>query len=174
MSPGQKEGLPDYLRPGLKLLLVGINPGLRSAEVGHHFAGPGNRFWNLLHDAGITPHRLTYQEDARLVDFGVGLTNIAARATRSSSDLGREDFSRGSRTLAKKISRFEPKGVAFVGITGSNVHLESPGAAKSFDVGDSPFRSRAPRSSCFPTPAVGMPTTRTETCCIIGATSRSG
>ena len=82
-----------------------------------------------MHDAGITPHRLTYQEDARLVDFGVGLTNIAARATRSSSDLDREDFSRGSRTLAKKISRFEPKGVAFVGITAFREFQRSSGVA---------------------------------------------
>jgi TDG/mug DNA glycosylase family protein len=112
-----REGLPDYLRPGLKLLLVGINPGLRSAEVGHHFAGPGNRFWALLHDSGITPRRLSYEEDAHLLDFGVGLTNIARRPTRSSSDLRKEDFSRGRRVLARKIARFRPHSVGFVGLT---------------------------------------------------------
>jgi len=74
-----REGLPDYLRPGLELVLVGINPGLRSAEVGHHFAGPTNRFWDLLYDSGITPRRLSYEEDSLLLDFGIGITNIADR-----------------------------------------------------------------------------------------------
>jgi TDG/mug DNA glycosylase family protein len=124
-----REGLPDYLRPGLKLILVGINPGLRSAEVGHHFAGPSNRFWRLLHDSGLTPRRLTYEEDARLLDLGIGLTNIAARPTRSSSDLGREDFNRGRHALAAKITRFRPTYVGFVGLTayreflGSRAHV---------------------------------------------------
>jgi double-stranded uracil-DNA glycosylase len=112
-----REGLPDYLRPGLKVILVGINPGLRSAELGHHFAGPNNRFWRLLHESGLTPRRLSYEEDALLLDLGIGLTNIAARPTRSSSDLDREDFDRGRRALARKIARFRPRHVGFVGIT---------------------------------------------------------
>ena len=112
-----REGLPDYLRPGLKLILVGINPGLRSAEVGHHFAGPNNHFWRLLHDSGLTPRRLTYEEESHLLDLGIGLTNIAARPTRSSSDLRNEDFERGRRALARKIARFRPSYVAFVGLT---------------------------------------------------------
>ena len=124
-----REGLPDYLRPGLKVILVGINPGLRSAEVGHHFAGPNNRFWQLLHDSGLTPRRLTYEEDAHLLDLGIGLTNIADRPTRSSSDLSKEDFERGRRALARKIARLRPSYVAFVGLTayrefrGSRAHV---------------------------------------------------
>jgi TDG/mug DNA glycosylase family protein len=110
-------GLPDYVRPGLDVLLVGINPGLRSAELGHHFAGANNRFWDLLKDSGMTPCQLTYEEDARLLEFGIGLTNIAVRPTRSSSDLGREDFSTGRRALAGKIARYEPQRVVFVGVT---------------------------------------------------------
>ena len=85
-----REGLPDYLGPGLKVLLVGINPGLRSAKVGHHFAGLGNYFWKLLHDSGITPRRFSYEEDALLLDFGVGLTNIVDRPTRGSGDLSKD------------------------------------------------------------------------------------
>ena len=112
-----REGLPDYLRPGLSLILVGINPGLRSAAVGHHFAGRNNRFWQLLHESGLTPHRLTYEEDARLLELGIGLTNIAARPTRSSGDLSREDFERGRRALARKVARFRPYCVGFVGLT---------------------------------------------------------
>jgi len=116
-SSMSREGLPDYLRPGLRLILVGINPGLRSAEVGHHFAGPNNRFWQLLHDSGLTPRRLTYEEDAELLDLGIGLTNIAARPTRSSSDLRDDDFGRGRGSLARKIARFRPAYVGFVGLT---------------------------------------------------------
>ncbi len=112
-----REGLPDYLRPGLKVLLVGINPGLRSAELGHHFAGPGNQFWKLLHDSGITPRRLSCEEDVILLDFGVGLTNIVDRPTRGSGDLNKEDFSEGRRKLARKICRLRPSSVGFVGVT---------------------------------------------------------
>jgi len=112
-----REGLPDYLLPGLKLILVGINPGIRSAEVGHHFAGPNNRFWQLLHESGLTPRRLTYEEDAQLLDLGIGLTNIATRPTRSSSDLSNEDFERGRRALARKVARFRPSYIGFVGLT---------------------------------------------------------
>lgn len=112
-----KRRLPDYVRPGLNALLVGINPGLRSALLGHHFAGRNNRFWDLLYDAGLTPCRLSFEEDWRLPEFGLGLTNIAGRPTRSSSDLRRRDFIRGGRVLASKITRFKPKCVAFVGVT---------------------------------------------------------
>ena len=112
-----REGLPDYLRPGLELVLVGINPGLRSAEVGHHFAGPTNRFWDLLYDSGITPRRLSYEEDSLVLDFGIGITNIADRPTRSTADLGKEDFLRGRRALARKMTRFRPACIGFVGLT---------------------------------------------------------
>lgn len=109
--------LPDYLATGLDVLLVGINPGMRSAERGHHFAGPGNRFWGLLADAGLTPRKLDYTEDGTLPTYGLGITNIVARASRSSSDLSRSDYEEGRRILAAKIARFRPKAVAFVGVT---------------------------------------------------------
>ncbi len=115
--PMTHDGLPDYLRQGLNALLVGINPGLRSAQLGHHFAGRGNRFWNLLHTSKLTPRLLTYEEDSSLTDYGLGLTNIAGRPTRSSSELRREDFHSGRMALEEKIKRFEPKWVAFVGVT---------------------------------------------------------
>ena len=109
--------LPDYLASGLSVILVGINPGLKSAEKGHHFAGPGNRFWDLLADSGLTPRKLHHEEDGRLLEHGIGLTNIVARASRSSADLGSSDYVKGRRTLARKIARFEPRTVGFVGVT---------------------------------------------------------
>lgn len=109
--------LPDYLAPGLDVILVGINPGLRSDELGHHFAGPGNRFWRLLHESGLVPERLGYADDHRLPDFGIGLTNIVARASRSSTDLGPSDYASGRRSLAAKVRELGPRVVALVGVT---------------------------------------------------------
>ncbi|HXV64277.1 MAG TPA: mismatch-specific DNA-glycosylase [Vicinamibacteria bacterium] len=109
--------LPDYLGPGLDVVLVGINPGLRSAERGHHFAGPGNKFWNLLWESGLVPSRLSYEEDHRLPEFGIGLTNIVARASRSSSDLSPSDYAKGRKLLARKLRRHRPGLVAPVGLT---------------------------------------------------------
>lgn len=109
--------LPDYLKPGLDLVLVGINPGLRSAQKGHHFAGAGNKFWDLLYDSRIVPRRMTYQEDHLLPTYGVGITNLVARASRSSSDLTRRDYERGRKLLLAKLRRFRPRIAAFVGIT---------------------------------------------------------
>ena len=79
--------LPDYLRPGLDLVFVGINPGTRSAATGHHYAGPGNHFWPLLHEAGFVSEPLTYREDARVIEWNIGLTNMVARSSPSISDL---------------------------------------------------------------------------------------
>ncbi len=133
--------LPDYLASGLDVVLVGINPGIRSAEKGHHFAGPGNRFWGLLADAGLTPRKLEYAEDATLLGYGIGLTNIVARASRSSSELGRADYIEGRRILADKVLRFRPKAVAFVGVTVFREfwpELSSERAPKRIDCGQRP------------------------------------
>lgn len=112
--------LPDYLAFGLDVILVGINPGLRSAEKGHHFAGPGNKFWDLLKDSGLTPLTLKplhYSEDGDLLGYGIGLTNIVSRPSSSSSDLGPQDYEAGRRSLRAKIERYRPKVAACVGIT---------------------------------------------------------
>ena len=109
--------LPDYLSHALDVLLVGINPGERSNELGHHFAGRGNKFWVLLHEAGLVPRLMTCEDDSRLPEFGVGLTNIVARTSRGSSELDRVDFEKGRRLLAEKVKRYRPKTVGFVGVT---------------------------------------------------------
>jgi len=103
------------LRP--RILFVGINPSLRSAEVGHHFAGPGNPFWRLLHAAGLVPEPLTYADDRRLPEWGLALTNIVPRATREAAELGPAEYARGRVALARLIARVEPRVVAFVGST---------------------------------------------------------
>jgi TDG/mug DNA glycosylase family protein len=100
-----------------RILFVGINPSLRSAEVGHHFAGPGNPFWRLLHAAKLVGERFTYVDDVKLPAYGLALTNICARATRTASELRLDEFTAGRAKLARLIARLEPAVVAFVGIT---------------------------------------------------------
>ena len=109
--------LRDVLTPHPRVLFVGINPSLRSEAVGHHFAGPGNPFWRLLHAAGITPKPLTYAEDRRLPEFQLALTNLCPRATRSASELRPEEFKLGKRRLEQKIRRLKPEWVTLVGVT---------------------------------------------------------
>ena len=99
------------------MLFVGINPGLRSAEVGHNFARPGNRFWGALHGAGFTPRRLAPEEDVTLPQFGLGITNIAPRPTRAAAELTDEELREGAVALERLVAELRPKLVAVVGVT---------------------------------------------------------
>lgn len=105
--------LPDHLRPGLKIVFVGINPGLMSATAGHYYANPRNPFWRLLHESGLTPARLAPVEDARMLEFGFGLTDIVKRPSRGVGDLARREFYRGKKVLEKKLLRVRPLIVCF-------------------------------------------------------------
>ena len=98
-------------------MLVGINPGLRSGTVGHHFAGNGNPFWRLLHAAQLTPILLPYADDQQLATFGIGLTNLCPRTTRAAAELTRAEIAVGRVALARKIARWKPRVVAFVGVS---------------------------------------------------------
>lgn len=109
--------LRDVVVPNPRLLLIGINPSLRSAEVGHHFASPGNPFWRLLFAAKLVPEALTAEQDRRLAEFGIALTNLCARGTRSAAELTPDEIEKGRKTLAKKIERIRPEVVAFVGLS---------------------------------------------------------
>ena len=107
--------LPDYLRPGLDVIFVGINPGLRSSATGHHYAGPGNHFWPLLHEAGFVSEPLTYADDARVLEWNIGLTNMVARESRSMNDLTAAEMREGARILRGKLERYRPRVVVFNG-----------------------------------------------------------
>ena len=109
--------LRDRIAAGVRVLFVGINPGIRSALTGHHFAGPSNRFWKLLSASGLVPEPLTYEHDDRLPEFGYGITNIVARPSAGISDLRPEEFVAGRTRLRAKIRRHRPAVVAMVGIT---------------------------------------------------------
>jgi double-stranded uracil-DNA glycosylase len=109
--------LRDRIAPGVRVLFVGINPGVRSALTGHHFAGYSNRFWKLLYDAALVPERISHVDDDRLPDWGFGITNVVARATPGMSDLSREEYQTGARTLLRKVRKYQPAIVALIGVT---------------------------------------------------------
>ncbi|MFD3916979.1 G/U mismatch-specific DNA glycosylase [Streptomyces sp. NPDC058603] len=109
--------IPDVVAGGLRVLFCGINPGLMSAATGHHFARPGNRFWPVLHLSGFTPRRLKPAEQDELLTYGLGITNVAARATARADELTAEEFREGGRILTAKVERLRPSWLAVVGIT---------------------------------------------------------
>jgi TDG/mug DNA glycosylase family protein len=114
-APGK--ALPDVIAPGLDILFCGINPSLLSAARGHHFARPGNRFWPALHLAGLTPRRLTPDEDRELLRYGLGVTNLVDRPTRAAAELTRAELRAGAATLADLVTRYRPRVLAVLGVT---------------------------------------------------------
>jgi len=111
-----QQDVPDHLRPGLKLVIVGINPGLRSGATGHHYAYAGNHFWPLLYQSGLLPEPLTFAGDARVLDFDIGLTNLCDRTSREASELTREELAAGAESLRRKLLACRPGVVCFNGM----------------------------------------------------------
>lgn len=107
--------IKDHLKENLDLLFVGFNPSIRSAETGHHFANPNNRFWKILHESGLTPKKFDSIEDYKLVDLGYGLTNIVSRPTKAADEITKEEYQEGREELKKKLVFFKPKIVCYVG-----------------------------------------------------------
>jgi double-stranded uracil-DNA glycosylase len=121
----------DIITPHPRILFVGINPGTTSGRVGHHFAGPGNPFWKLLHAAGLVPVELRAEEDQRLVEWGYALVNLCSRPTRTAAELSRQELGRGRARLLAKVRALQPEVVALVGVTLYPVvfgRTQSPGA----------------------------------------------
>ena len=116
-KPSSRVTLPDYLAHDLLILFVGINPGLRSAEVGHHFAGYSNRFWKLLNEARLVPIPVTCTDDWRLLEWQYGLTNVVERPTAGVKDLTAGEYDQGRTTLLARINRYKPRIVALLGMT---------------------------------------------------------
>lgn len=108
--------VPDIIGPDLKVLFVGINPGIYTAAVGHHFAHPANRFWKALHDSGFTPRLLSPFENDELIKYGYGITNIVERPTLRASELSREELERGWKKLTKKVRKYRPEWIAICGL----------------------------------------------------------
>jgi TDG/mug DNA glycosylase family protein len=109
--------LRDCIRPPVRVLFVGINPGIRSSTTGHHFAGYSNRFWKLLHESGLVDEPIGFADDRRLPEWGFGITNLVPRPTPGIDTLRPDEYVAGVRTLRRKIRRVKPEIVAFVGVT---------------------------------------------------------
>ncbi len=108
--------VPDVIAEGLRVLFVGINPGLYSAATGHHFARPGNRFWPALYRSGLTPRLLAPSDERELLALGYGITNVVARATAGADELSKEELAAGGKRLVERVARYRPQKVAFLGI----------------------------------------------------------
>ena len=109
------QSLLDYLEPNLNLVFVGFNPGTRSAQVGHYYAGPGNLFCPLLYETGLIATPLTYRDDVRLLEYSIGLTDLVKRSTPSSADLSTVEARTGAAILERKLLQYAPKVVCFNG-----------------------------------------------------------
>ncbi|MFI1411921.1 G/U mismatch-specific DNA glycosylase [Streptomyces sp. NPDC020707] len=121
--------VPDVVADGLQVLFCGINPGLMTAATGHHFARPGNRFWPVLHLSGFTPRQLKPSEQDELLSYGLGITNVVARASARADELSAEEYREGGRLLAAKVARLRPRWLAVVGVTAYRAAFDDRGAA---------------------------------------------
>jgi len=121
--------VPDLIRPHLKVLFCGINPGLYSGATRHHFARPGNRFWPALHAAGFTQRLVSPWDEHLLLEEGLGITNLVARATATAAELSPEELRAGRRRLERKVARYRPRWVAVVGIGAYRTAFNRPKAA---------------------------------------------
>jgi TDG/mug DNA glycosylase family protein len=137
------------IAPGLTVLFCGINPGLLSAAVGRHFARPGNRFWPALHRSGFTATQLHPEQQDELVALGLGVTNVAARATARADELTAAELVAGGRMLCRKIARYRPRWVAVLGIGAYRTAFGAPDAV----IGEQPASLAGARVWVLPNPS---------------------
>lgn len=123
-TPGEMVTLPDHLRDGLDILFVGLNPSQYSAEVGHYFANPRNRFWPAFNLSGLVDRQVTAEEDATLLTDGIGFTDVAKRPTPIGSGLRAADFRQWAPVLKEKIVRYAPNLVCFHGLMAYKAYLQ--------------------------------------------------
>ena len=141
--------LRDVVAPDLDVLFCGINPSLVSAARGHHFARPGNRFWPALHLAGLTPRRLSPEEDGELPRYGLGVTNLVDRPTRTAAELRPAELRVGAGALAGLVARCRPRVVAVLGVTAWRLAFDRPGAG----IGPQPERIGGATTWVVPNPS---------------------
>jgi len=124
LRAARRKHVPDVIGPHLTILFVGINPGLYSGAVGHHFARPGNRFWPALQRAGLTPRQLAPHEEHELLRHGIGITNLVSRTTAAASELSKPELEAGGRRLLAKVRRLKPRVLAFLGLDAYRVAFD--------------------------------------------------
>jgi TDG/mug DNA glycosylase family protein len=128
LSAAHGREVRDLIAPDLRVLFCGINPSLYSAAVGHHFARPGNRFWRTLHQAGFTERLLLPSEEAELLERGIGITNVFPKASASADSLTLDDYRWGEAQLRRKLARYRPRVVAFLGLGAYRIAAREPRA----------------------------------------------
>ena len=141
--------VPDVIGPDLRVLFCGINPGLYTAAVGHHFARPGNRFWPALYKSGFTDRLVSPFEERDLLKLGIGISNVVSHATASAAELTRDDFIAGGRGLAAKVKRFRPRVVAILGV---GAYRDAFGKPKA-QIGEQPEQIHDARVWVLPNPS---------------------
>lgn len=124
----RRKTVPDLVAPNLRVLFVGINPGLYTAAIGHHFGRPGNRFWPSLHLGGFTPRVLSPFDEHELLPLGYGITNMVSRATVRADELSDEEIIAGAKRVVAKIKRLRPRYAAFVGVMAYRIAFGRPKA----------------------------------------------
>jgi double-stranded uracil-DNA glycosylase len=149
MIPPDARAVPDVIGPGLRVLFVGINPGLVSGATGHHFARPGNRFWPTLHGAGFTPRVLRPDEDQALLELGIGITNLVARTTPAAAELSNDELRTGAARLRTIVERYRPGVVAIVGKGAYEVAFEH----RRVEIGQQPERLAGSEVWVLPNPS---------------------
>ena len=156
-GPGRESrppaGLRDRIGPHLRILFVGINPGIRSAAVGHHFAGHSNRFWKLLYESGLVPEAVTWSDDDRLLEWGFGITNLVARATPGIGDLHASELLAGRRALEAKVRRYRPAMAALVGVTIYRALFPELARGAAVPLGEAPVTLAGARVFVLPNPS---------------------
>src|SRR4051812_9724702 len=143
------KGIRDVVAADLRVLFVGINPGLYTAATGHHFARPGNRFWPALHAAGFSDRPLHPSEQCELLRRGYGITNLVNRATATADQLQRAEFIAGRARLAAKVRRLRPRVVAFLGV---GAYCQAFGLPRA-TIGEQPLRFEGARVWLLPNPS---------------------
>jgi TDG/mug DNA glycosylase family protein len=124
----KKKTVPDVIAPGLTVLFCGINPGLYTAAIGHHFGRPGNRFWPALFAGGFTPRLFDPSEKEKLLELGYGITNLVSRATLRADELTAKELVAGAKVVTEKVKKYKPRYLAIVGISSYRVAFDRPKA----------------------------------------------
>jgi TDG/mug DNA glycosylase family protein len=148
-APDPFGAVPDIVGPSLRVLFCGINPGLRSAETGRHFARPGNRFWRVLHAAGFTDRVMSPDQQDELPALGIGITNLVRRASAAASELSTADLRAGGADLERRVGALRPGTVAVLGAQAYRTAFRVPRAA----IGEQPVRLAGTRLWVLPNPS---------------------
>jgi TDG/mug DNA glycosylase family protein len=128
LHAARNKTVPDVIAAGLTVLFCGINPGLYTAAIGHHFGRPGNRFWPALHAAGFTDRILDPSEEHELLELGYGITNLVARATATADELSDRELIAGGKRVTAKMRKYKPRYLAVVGVGSYRVAFDRPKA----------------------------------------------